>query len=271
MLTLFDNALSPFARKVRLALAFKALEVEVLDGLKLSNHERLKSANARLEVPTLLDAERDIVVVGSSDILAYLERVAPSPPLYPDDHAGFVCARAWERCADTVVDAILADISIWFWAKREDRMPEGMHAQACADMEAIYAAMERDLQGQEFLAGSLSCAELALFPHLGSVRMLKVNFDPERFPNVAAWFKRLRGMPLFSDDIMRAKTFMASMIRGAKGEDTHERRKIFWRGDRIEWVLARGHHDWFVKEIQKGRTLWPGLGVPGPVRRRMAP
>ena len=29
-----------------------------------------------------------------------------------------------------------------------------------------------------------------------------------------------------------------------------ERDKIFWRGDRIEWMLARGFHEWFVEEIR---------------------
>lgn len=43
-----------------------------------------------------------------------------------------------------------------------------------------------------------------------------------------------------------------------------ERTKIFWRGERIEWLLARGYHRWFVREIEEGRVLWPGLGVPGP-------
>ena len=36
-----------------------------------------------------------------------------------------------------------------------------------------------------------------------------------------------------------------------------ERTKLFWRGDRIEWLLARGFHDWFLAEIKAGRTLWP--------------
>ena len=29
-----------------------------------------------------------------------------------------------------------------------------------------------------------------------------------------------------------------------------EKRRIFWRGDRIEWVLARGFHAWFFNEIK---------------------
>ena len=45
-----------------------------------------------------------------------------------------------------------------------------------------------------------------------------------------------------------------------------ERRKIFWRGDRIEWLLARGFHDWFFNEIRQQRVLWPGPALPAPLR-----
>jgi hypothetical protein len=37
-----------------------------------------------------------------------------------------------------------------------------------------------------------------------------------------------------------------------------EKRRIFWRGDRIEWMLARGFHAWFFNEIKEDRVAWPG-------------
>ena len=45
-------------------------------------------------------------------------------------------------------------------------------------------------------------------------------------------------------------------------ENDLEREKIFWRGDRIEWILARGYHEWFFKEIEEDRVLWPKIGTP---------
>ena len=109
MLRLYDNAFSPFARKVRLALELKELEHEAIDGLALANRDALAAVNGRVEVPAL---DHDgVIVVGSSDIIAYLERVFPARPLYPADHAEFVHARAWERCADHLVDAILINLS----------------------------------------------------------------------------------------------------------------------------------------------------------------
>ena len=75
MIELYDNAFSPFARKVRMVLDHKRLEYEVVDGLDRKNRDVLESVNGRVEVPAL---EHDgVVVVNSSDIVAYLERVFP--------------------------------------------------------------------------------------------------------------------------------------------------------------------------------------------------
>ena len=54
MLTLFTNAFSPFARKVAMALAYKGLEYETVDGLTHANRERLLAVNPRAEVPVLV-------------------------------------------------------------------------------------------------------------------------------------------------------------------------------------------------------------------------
>jgi hypothetical protein len=35
-----------------------------------------------------------------------------------------------------------------------------------------------------------------------------------------------------------------------------------WRGDRIEWMLARGFHAWFFNEIEEDRVAWPGPHYP---------
>ena len=259
MITLYDNAFSPFARKVRIALVLKGIAHDVVDGLALENRDRLARVNGRVEVP-VIDHE-GIIVVGSSDIVEYLERVWPDRPLHPADHAGWAHARAWERCADTLVDPILINVSYWMWAHREDRIPDGLVDAARHDLGAVYAALERDLDGRAFVSGhALSIADVALFPHLTAARTFGLGYDAVRFPRVHAWLMRLRAIDAFADDLGRVKAFLAEFLQ----QDAHERRKIFWRGDRIEWMLSRGYHDWFLGEIRAGRVLWPGLGIPGP-------
>jgi glutathione S-transferase len=262
---LFDNPFSPFARKVRLVLDWKGLAYDVIDGLDKANARALEAANGRAEVPALIDG--DVTVVNSSDIVAYLEHTHPERPVYPAEPAARVRARAWERCADTTIDPILADISYWSWAERPDRMPAGMTEGAQADLDRIYEALERDLEGRAFVCGELSIADLALFPHLSAVRALGVAFSPVRHPGLSAWLKGMRSIEICRADLKRARAYLADL-----DARNLERTKIFWRGDRIERVLARGYHDWFMREIRDGRVIWPRLGLPGPpVWRRPDP
>jgi glutathione S-transferase len=255
MMTLYDNAISPFARKVRMMLDLKGLAYETIDGLDKRNHDRLATVNGRVEVPTLVDGS--VTVINSADIVAYLEHKYSAKPVYPTDPALRVRARAWERCADTVVDAILVNLSYWMLNVRPDAMPAGLKEKAQADLDRVYAALERDLAGREFLCGEFSIADIALFPHLVSVQVMNVPYAPAAYPNLAAWMKRLRGVEACKADLARARTFMGNLAN-----QNFERVKIFWRGDRIEWVLASGYHKWFMNEIEAGRTIWPGLGIP---------
>jgi glutathione S-transferase len=260
MMKLYDSAFSPFARKVRMVLEHKGLEFEAVDGLLKSSHDALKAVNGRVEVPALVDG--DIVVVNSADIVGYLEFRYPQHPVYPGLPAARVHARAWERAADTFIDPILIDISYWKWADRDDPMPDGLLDAGRADLQLVYDALERDLAGGDFVSGALSIADIALFPHIASAKAMEVEFSAQRHPLLAAWFKRMRALPICAADLQRARAFVANV----KQADV-ERKRIFWRGDRIEWMLARGFHDWFHNEIKEDRVLWPGPALPAPMSR----
>lgn len=252
---LYDSAFSPFARKVRMVLEHKGLAFEAVDGLLKTNHEALRAVNGRIEVPVLVDD--GIVVVNSADIVAYLEHRYPDKPVYPVDPAVRAQARAWERTADTLVDAVLINVSYWRWADRKDAMPAGLLEAARKDMDLVYARLEQDLAGQEFVCGELSIADIALFPHMSAAKAMGVEFAKERHPNVARWSRQMRQLLVCSADLKRALDYVMRL-----GERDVERRRIFWRGDRIEWMLARGFHDWFMREIAEGRVLWPGPALP---------
>ena len=258
---LFDSAFSPFARKVRMVLEFKGLEFQVKDGLLKANHAALKAVNGRIEVPTLVDG--DTIVVNSSDIVGYLEHRYPDRPVYPGGPDARVHARAWERAADTFIDPVLVDISYWKWAERPDTMPAGLLEAARADLSLVYDALDAELTEREYVSGPLSIADIALFPHIASARAMEVAHSRDRHPNIARWFTRMRSLPICAADLERARNFMANI-----GSDGLEKQRIFWRGDRIEWILARGFHDWFFNEIRERRVLWPGPAMPAPLKRK---
>jgi len=263
MIRLYDSAFSPFARKVRMVLDHKGLACETVDGLLKSNHAALKAVNGRIEVPVLVDG--DIVVVNSPDIVAYLDHRYPDKPVLPEEPAARVHARAWERLSDSFVDPIFVDISYWKWAERPDQMPEGLLEAARADLRSVYAALEHELADRDFISGTLSVADLALFPHLASAKAMEVEFSPETYPNLVRWFKRMRTLPICAADLRRTRDYVA----GLKDRD-FERRRIFWRGERVEWLLARGFHAWFFDEIRADRVAWPGPPMPAPLQRGAA-
>jgi glutathione S-transferase len=258
MIKLYDSALSPFARKVRMVLEHKGLNYEAVDGLLKSNHEALKAANGRIEVPALVDG--DVVVVNSADIVAYLDHRYPAKSVYPESFAARVHARAWERAADSFVDPILVDISYWKWAERPDTMPDGLLEAARTDLRLVYDALDRELARREFVSGPLSIADIALFPHVVSAKAMEVEFSTQAHPNLERWFKQMRKLPICLADLRRAREYVANL-----SERDIEKRRIFWRGDRIEWVLARGFHAWFFNEIRERRVAWPGPALPAPM------
>lgn len=253
MITFFTNGFSPFARKVAMALDHKGLPHETVDGLTHANRERLIAVNPRAEVPVLVDG--DITVVNSADICDYLDRRYPERPIYPVDLKARVEARALERLADIRIDAILLDCSIWTWAERKDQPPPGLMEAGQRDLDKIFARIEETLgnYANPLPFGHMTIAEFTFWPHLAALRPLGFKLDAERFPRLAAWFQAMRKEKVCTDDAKRTADFM----RAIPTNTSFEREKIFWRGDRIEWLLARGYHDWFMGEIKSGRVLWP--------------
>ncbi len=65
--------------------------------------------------------------------------------------------------------------------------------------------------------------------------------------------KSIRTHPVFVADAQKTGAFL-------KGGHhlSHERRKLFWSGDRIEWLMMRGFHKWLLNEIESGRAAFPG-------------
>jgi glutathione S-transferase len=255
MRTLYDNPFSPFARKVRLVLAFKGLRVDSIDALALAQHAALRAVNPRAEVPVLVDD--GLVVTNSADIVAYLEDRYPDPPVFPRPAAERVAARAWERLADTVLDAIVHDISIWTWPthQRPDAPPAGLIEAGLRDIGVVLDRLDRGLQGREFLCGDPSIADLALFPHLSSLKPLGIALDPQSRPRLAAWNQRLRALPVVRDDLEAVKR--AAIEKFGSGQSPYEANGIVWRGDRLEWLFHHGFADWWMAELRAGRAVVP--------------
>ena len=249
---LYTSWFSPFARKVALALELKGLQYEAIDGLRRDFHDTLVTLNPRAEVPVLSDG--DVTVINSHDIVQYLEWVYPSPPLYPSKPKDRVAARALERLADHRFDAIIVDASFWRWADRPDQPPAGLLEAAQKDFEIVLTRLERELaeRPKPWPFGAPGLVECSWYPNLLGAQPLGFKIDRHRFRTVLEWLSAIRDRPVFEADRKRTAEFMKTLSSA-----NHERYKLFWSGDRIEWLMARGFHKWFFKEIEEGRAVFP--------------
>src|SRR5512145_3257673 len=182
-----------------MVLKLKAVAFQSIDALAANEHERLVAVNPRAEVPVLVDGE--LTVVGSADIVAYLEDRFPAPAVLPPSPELRARARAWQRIADTVLDAIVHDISLWAWPthRRTDQPPAGLLEAGRRDLATILAELEAALERMPFLCGELSIADLALFPHISSLKLLNISLDP--FPRVLKWNREIRALPAVQADL----------------------------------------------------------------------
>ena len=256
MITLYDNPFSPFTRKVRMVLDHKGLAFTRIDALTLAHADALRAVNPRREVPVLVDD--GLTVVNSADIVAYLEHRYPQPPVYPADVAVRVAARAWERLADGVLDAIIHDISIWAWPtlRRDDVPPPGLIEAGRDDLAAVCGRLEDALTAGPFVCGALSVADFAVYPHLSALRPLGLGVDPAVHPKLTAWMHRMRGLPVVARDLAYIKD--AARAAFVDVPSPYEAHAIVWRGDRIEWLFHHGFAAWWCAEYQAGRAVVPG-------------
>ncbi|HVY28972.1 MAG TPA: glutathione S-transferase family protein [Polyangiaceae bacterium] len=116
---LYHFPTSPVSRRVRLALALKALPVELRDARAVPEHRAtVNRLNPMHTVPVLVDEEDDAVVFDSTAICHYLDRKFPDPPLWP---AGMAGAEAFQITAlADAVSNILSDCGMRYHALHQD-------------------------------------------------------------------------------------------------------------------------------------------------------
>ena len=94
MATVFGVSPSPFVRKVRVVLAEKNVPYELAPVFPGDADAKFRAMSPLGKIPAFKDGERTLC--DSSIICSYLERVHPTPALYPQDP--YDCARAlWQH------------------------------------------------------------------------------------------------------------------------------------------------------------------------------
>ena len=97
---------SPYARKVRIALAEKGIPFELLTEVPWNPDTTVPQHNPLEKLPVLL-LDDGSTVYESSYILEFLERRFPDPPLLPADDDGILAAKRLDVLANGICDAVV--------------------------------------------------------------------------------------------------------------------------------------------------------------------
>ncbi len=210
MFQLISATPSPYARKVRIALAEKGLPFELLTEVPWHSTTSTPRYNPLEKLPVLLLPDGSSVYE-SSYILQYLELKYPQIPLLPDDIDGKLAARKLEVLCDGICDAVVLTLFEKMraaggspeWLARQRRKIDG----GLAEMAKIVGSRQW-ATGDSFSLGDIAVGTAAAY--------LSVRFPelPWRtlYPDLALLSDRLEQRPSFRDSAPYAQSITEKVV-----------------------------------------------------------
>lgn len=196
MYQLISATPSPYARKVRIALAEKGIPFELITEVPWDATTTTPKHNPLEKLPVLLLPDGSSVYE-SRFILEFLELKHPTPRLLPDDVDGVLAAKRFEVLCDGICDAIVLSFF------ERTRAPECQSAPWLArqrrKIDGGLAEMARLVSKNTWAVGDrFGLGDIAVGTAVGymSVRMPELSWRA-LYPDLAALSDRLEARPSF--------------------------------------------------------------------------
>jgi glutathione S-transferase len=201
MPTLYGIGLSPFVRKVRVALAEKGIQHDREDVIPINVSPEYKKISPLGKIPAYRDGEKTLA--DSSVICAYLERVAPTPPLYPSDAYEYARALWFEEYGDTALLQVAGPKIFFqrFVGPRFFNQPTDVAVVTKAveeELPPLFDYLESQLGTEPALAGQqFSIGDIGIGTQFVSLRHVGVGVDTKRWPKLARYVAAIHERPSF--------------------------------------------------------------------------
>ena len=199
MIKIYGVNLSPFVRKVRVALAEKGLSYELVPANPFSPSPEFEALTPLRKIPVYQD--ESVTLPDSSVIVAYLERRHPTPALLPEDPSQYGRALFYEEYGDTMVYGAVAPVfvqRVFVPFVLKGTPDEKVIADALARTPAILDYLEGELEDREWLAGGkFSVADIAVASPFVNWGYASEKVDAKRGPKLAAYLERVHARPSF--------------------------------------------------------------------------
>ena len=253
MILVYEHPLSPYAQKVKIALAEKGIPFEArlpeAFGSGAVRGEDFLRDNPRHEVPALVDG--DAHIFDSTVILEYLEDKFPEPKLLPREPAERARVRMLEDVMDTQYEAInWALLEIDGFKRAAGELRERLLARAAGQTAKLQGWLERQLGARPWFNGaSFGWGDIAVVPRLNTSAAR--GHAPRPGSPLLDWLKRANERPSVAAAAAAARAAAAAMPDlGAVLASGRFKRQ--YRDHRLEWMLRSGGLPIVLDGIDKG-------------------
>lgn len=252
MIILYENPLSPYVQKIKIALREKGIEFETktpdVRGGGFGGSEFL-TANPRAEVPLFIDG--DVKIFDSTIILEYIEDKWLEPQLLPSNPAERARVRMIEEVMDTYYEPInwgLGEIN--YFNRAEGELAQTINKNAQQQAAKCRQWLTKQLGEREWFNGErFGWGDLCVVPHI-NLSAIAYQIVPETDSPLADWFQRARARASVAQTVQEVQESLANLKRF-----THllERGllKREYRDHRLEWMMRMGGLSVILDGIEK--------------------
>ena len=197
---LYDLPASPNARRVRIFIAEKNLEIEMVPINMMSGENRTEEYLAKnsLGRMPLLELDDGTCIAESIAICRYLENEFPDPPLFGTDNLERAMVEMWQRRMEFQFLNPLIDIfrnTHEMWKDRLIQIPQVAEiAREGVKKQMVW--LDQELQGKEYIAGDgYSVADITAQCAFVMGKAAVGIRIPEDLSNLDAWWSRVTSRP----------------------------------------------------------------------------
>lgn len=216
---LIASLTSPYVRKVRIVLAEKKLDYELVLDDVWSSTTTIQQYNPLGQVPCLVMDDGG-TLFDSRVIVEYLDTLSPVGRLIPQGNRDRTAVKRLEAVADGIMDACVA-------INLEKQREPVFRSQAWIDrqhskIEAALGYLDQDLNPQMFCLGvNFSLADIAVGCALAYLDLRHGSFDwRSRHQNLAELHEKLEARPTFEANPFAALTSAANSEDSAGNDET---------------------------------------------------
>lgn len=193
MYKLISATPSPYARKVRIALAEKGIPFELVTEVPWDSTTTTPKYNPLEKLPVLI-ADDGTSVYESRFILEYLELKHPTPPLLPRDVDGIIAAKRLEVLCDGICDAL---ILMFFEKQRTAGQSPEWTARQRRKVDGGLREMARHVGDREYAVGNMfGLGDIAVATVTGYIGVRWPDLGLRTmYPNLAAFSDRMEQRP----------------------------------------------------------------------------